>query len=919
MSISYGAITITDTTDLGQLSVYLTGSTVRQQIYDGNTSPVSYYPDWSAAGNALIITPHVYFNGQSQSLSSNKIEIAWSKEENGVTYPNGTVTTFPASPTTTECPESATDQSSGYKKLQRPTNLAINSTGATYTATITYYPIDGDRQTKLQGIASLDLTIANNGEKGAPGAPGTAAKTLQLIGSGSHFSYTWDGTSIGSSSITLTAEKSSTIGGVHWYCDNVLIEQNNSAYTGLSLNITTSNIGTYSPNFHTNKSAQFKIVETNSSGTEVSGGLVDYFSIYKLQDAQPGGSAYSAYLDNDQEVVNEYNGVIDFNNATTIFHLDKSGQNNLVANSGWTISVSDSGNITYTTGQSSFNGLPAGNYNEVTGVTAMTGNTAWIKFTAQNTNGNISDLIKIFTIQKNPNLISHSLRLDSVVSNRDVKTFAYEPAQISADAIVRTGGGTDSYRVANAITATVTYSDNSTAVTRNTANNVCTINLSDKVSGSNRYKIKGITVTLTYDGNIVDTQTIAITSNGIDGEDGDDGTSPWSFILSNQFDAISTDFSNKASENFTIRLPIAAAEGATIKSINLGGSTYPTISAPRFLSSIDPVYYLGDTVKASGVVDNVRYTIPANTNIGETGLITLTLTYDSGKVLTQTYTYKAQPEALKPIRVMLEASPTDTFENQEGTITVTPIVLSGTDQITTGLDYPTGGPWKVYVDGTWKTISAAAISGISVNSTTKVLTVSGSAVNGYLGFSYTVLVSKGGIVETHTEYINLKDIDDPLQVAVHSTVGEQIVNGQGIGVIYARVIRRGDQEDFDTVVPDNLLAVGTTIPANASGLTGKTGYCYVVLGSNNVPTGEVRYYWRESSSSSWSGPRGDSNNPYKYTYSWTFRNSVNEAYNVSDTNIPNALKYAMNNNQQFVYVDASVVNNKITAIVKVEL
>ena len=174
-------------------------------------------------------------------------------------------------------------------------------------------------------------------------------------------------------------------------------------------------------------------------------------------------------------------------------------------------------------------------------------------------------------------------------------------------------------------------------------------------------------------------------------------------------------------------------------------------------------------------------------------------------------------------------------------------------------------------------------------------------------------------IETFLSIFNLKDIDDPLQVAVHSTVGEQIVNGQGIGVIYARVIRRGDQEDFDTVVPDNLLAVGTTIPANASGLTGKTGYCYVVLGSNNVPTGEVRYYWRESSSSSWSGPRGDSNNPYKYTYSWTFRNSVNEAYNVSDTNIPNALKYAMNNNQQFVYVDASVVNNKITAIVKVEL
>ena len=146
MSISYGTITITDTTDLGQLSVYLTANTVRQQVYDDNGSSTVYYPNWDInnGGTALVITPHVYFNGKSESLSSNKIAVAWSKTEGGITYPYGTgqYKQFPCSSADAACPESVAGTSS--KELQRPTNLTKNGTGATYTATITYYPVDGD-------------------------------------------------------------------------------------------------------------------------------------------------------------------------------------------------------------------------------------------------------------------------------------------------------------------------------------------------------------------------------------------------------------------------------------------------------------------------------------------------------------------------------------------------------------------------------------------------------------------------------------------------------------------------------------------------------------------------------------------------------------------------------------------------------
>lgn len=918
MSTSYGMITITDTTDLGQLSVYLTGSTVRQQVYDAGNNPpttASYYPDWSASGAHLLITPHIYFNGESKLLSSNNIEVSWQKTEGGHTY------SLPVSPTTDECPETVNN-----KILERPTNLLINSNGATYTATVTYYPIDGDRNVSLQGVATLDLTISNNGVDGSPGAPGPEAKALQLVGSGTHFHYTWDNQVVGTTTINLTVEKSSTIAGVHWYCDNVKITSGGSDYTALSLSVTTSNIETYSPNFSSNKSAQFKIVETDSSGNEVTNGYEDYFTIYKLQDAQPGEKTYSAYLDNDQETVNEYNGIIDFTNAITTFHLDKGGANNLVANSGWTISISDSNNITYTVGKSAFNGLPVGNNNEITSVTGMTGNTAWIQFTAHNTDSNISDQIKRFTIVKNPSLISHSLRLNYVSANRDTTAAPngnYTPNQIEVDAIVRTGGGTDSYRTANVIEAVIYYKDETYSNTlHNTEGNPLVITLADKTASGNNpaTTIDHITTSLKYNNETVDSQGIVIGRDGEDGDPGAPGVSPWNFMLSNQFDGISTDFGNNNSANFVVKLPIAATEGATEKPIYYGGQTYPTIEAESpILTNITPKYYLGDTEKttAGSVVDNVRYVIPAGTNIGATGSITLTLRYAANQTLTQTYTYKAQPEPLKPIRVLLTANPSDTFENQEGTITITPTVLSGTTPVTFGWSNPT---WQAFYNGQW--VSATTITGITIND--NVLNVSGSAVEGYLGLRFSVSITKGGITENYTEYINLKDIDDPLQVTLHSTVGEQIVNSQGVGVIYARVIRRGDNEDYDNVVPDNLLGIGTTVPTGSRNdgiFAGKTGYCYIVLGNNSKPTGEVRYYWRTSTSSDWIGYRGSTTYPYKYTYTWTFRNNDNEPYVAGATENPAAINYNMNssNNTQFVYIDSSVIDNKITAVVKVEI
>ena len=992
MSISYGTITITDTTDLGQLSVYLTGSTVRQQIYDAGDNPpttATYYPDWSTQGNALIITPHVYFNGQSQPLNSNKIEVAWSKEEGGIMYPNQSVPIFPTSPTTEACPESVVDQASGYKKIQRPANLTINSTGASYTATITYYPIDGDRTVTLQAIATLDLTISNNGVDGADGSQGAPAKALQLVGTGNYFTYHYEGTLFGAPTITLTSQ-SQNISGIHWYCDNKAIKIINNKkvtddtlpgynsapyYTETSLTIAGNNttedswIQDLAPNFRANKSAQFKIVETDSNGNEVSApnGLIDYMSIYGLTEAAPGTDTYSASLSNDEETIVDYEGTPILDNANTELFISQGGVDDL---ENWHIAVTDSigdsqkfnyelTNSKDTTGSSTNLNKYGPDRVKVTVMNTNVLNAAKITFTAVHgtysgneftPDGEVSNIIKEFSLVKSSALVSHSLRLDSVNANKAADSNTYIPSVITVDAITRRGGSTQPYRDAGVIKAKVYYTDGTAkeGYEQNSNENPLTLTLSTLVGSKVISYIDtflGGTAGESYS-DAEDKQKITISVNGTNGTDGRPGDSPWNFILRNSFDAISTDFSNRTSQAFVINIPIQAVEGVTNRTIyKTGSTTYPTVygadltytTSQGTTGTISAKYYNGEVeVTTIGEVDNIRYEIPAGTNIGgsdsstiATGSIVLTLTYKANTSLSQTYTYKAQPEALKPIRVLLESNPSDTFENQEGTITVTPLVMSGTSPVASSI---WGSPtWKVYTTKNnvtdWYTISDAGISGVTVSN--NILSVDGTAVQGYLGFSFTVSITRGGITETYTEYINLKDIDDPLQVSLHSTVGEQIVNGQGIGVIYTRVIRRGDDEDYDTIVPDNMLAVGTTAPT-ASTASGKTGYCYVVLDNNNPakPTGEVRYYWRDSGSGNWSGPRGTTTNPYKYTYTWYFRDSNNGAYVYNDASTPTVLNYLLEtnssthkptHNQQFVYIDSSVINNKITAVAKVEI
>lgn len=955
MAISYGTITIVDKTDLGQLSVYLTGSTIRQQTCNINTNPDTYYPDWSST--ALVVTPHVYYDGHVINLTDTKLTVRWSKVENGIANSN------PVSDANE--PEGATGE--GNKCLQRNTNLDLNSTGVVYTATITYKPITNDEVTTITGIASMDFSISSYGQDGSNGNPG---KTLQLTSTGSYFTYHYDGQHFGTQTIVLTAQKNNEVAGVHWYCDGTPIKVINgkpstntsatgwaaaSYYTQDSLEIAGKEIdgytyiGSLSSDYTTNKSAQFKVIETDSTGVELTGGMEDYTSIYALYEAQPGTDTYSSYLSNDEETIIDLNGSPVLDNAITQLFISQGGVNDI---ENWHIAVTD--NIATTTDfeytlSNSKDESGSTNLNKYgpdkVQVTTMNVNAAMITFTAVhgsysgNTftpDGTVANIVKTFSLNKSAAVISHSLRLDAVNSVRQ-QNGQYNRSTIVVDAITRMGGGTEPYRTAGVIKAIPHFTDGTTGTTlTNSANSALSLDL-NTIGVS-----KAIDYIETILGDIASPDDKQLITISIDGQD---GVEAWQVDLTNPFDSISTTFDYVVTSNETYEIPFKVFQGITSKSVYYTGSTtYPRVTAtlPQG-SAIVLEYYNGNTkvTQTGQVVDRVKISMTQNvTNIGSEGIINLTFDIDNTHQVVKQYSYKAIPESVAPISVHLFARPSDTFTNQSGTLLAQTIIMEGVTDISNKASAINSLTWYYFDNGTWKLINNNETStdgeyyndGIRTgkltneeqdntftavangDKTAKFLKVAGSVIEGYGAFKLVASINSGGETLTYTEYINFKDVDDPLHVSLHSTLGEQLVNSQGIGVIYVRVLQGLDP--IDELPPDDQIGVGATAPSgtiNTGAFANKLGYCVYKSTDNYM----IDYYERSSVSGTWTkrtAPEGK--------YYWYFRDKNNSPISTSDTSISvnlRALHGGAITNQQFVYLAGSVVANKLIADVRVEV
>lgn len=147
MATATSQITIVDLSDTKQLSCYLSSNFGTTQFLSDQSGVISFSPDWS---ERLIVTPSVFVNGQSISLTSTDIKISWKKQ-----YLSGPFLEL-------DSDEIVSDGTLVVTANKMDSNNKI----LTYRCEIIY--TDSESGTKISSSSSITYSCVSDGEKGEP-------------------------------------------------------------------------------------------------------------------------------------------------------------------------------------------------------------------------------------------------------------------------------------------------------------------------------------------------------------------------------------------------------------------------------------------------------------------------------------------------------------------------------------------------------------------------------------------------------------------------------------------------------------------------------------------------------------------------------------------------------------------------------
>lgn len=865
---SYGSITIVDITDIGEFSVYPKANGSRTQIYNPDNN--SYTPNWdtSASGVAMVISPVAYYAGTNVTSSVN---YTW-KRRVGVTESNISSTNG----------ESVTN---GVLTISKNVLANIDAGLITYVL-YAQYTVDN---TPLNAIGEIDFSLVKQG---------STAKVAKITGE-NVFKYNTSGTLVPTGhTITLEA----TVNNVSISSWKYYAGENVSGVDaeGYKVYPNSSNTATLtvnpSDNVFINDTAKIKLVTTDSN-------TYDIFTITKIRDGAAGQAVISAVLTNEDQMIpfdkngNPISGAYD--DAVSTLTIYK-GNNNVTSE--WTINKTFTG----VTEDSSTTSIP----NQVK-IASITANTGKVVFTCtKNSYGSGENaftkefsLVKIQAGADGTSPTIYSIESDVLAVNK-TEGGTFTPGSATFNAYSQTGNGAKT-----AYSGRIQFYVNGSSSITDAYNTNTSTRSFDFSTHAGTSRVQAVLYEAGANTNRLDAQTVVVTSDGATGDEGPQGPqgiSAVSLIIGNEADVIACTSANHPIATFTINIPFEGYQGLAKKVTN--ATTVPNLSAATWGTSqaITPSITNATTTSAG----SITYTIPVTATVPESGQLTLgfTVKADGGDVLiNKIYTWTRSSAAINGENaVILQVIAPDgtIIENGSGTLYAQGILYDGAAEAT-GETYT----WYQYKSGNYVAIDNAATGSVtpgvrtghlsgntwtngangSTNTTSDMIKITPDAVDGYASFKVVCAYTAGGQSRSFTQYISVIDKSDPIQVSVHSTVGTQIVNGQGAGALYARVTRNGDEIDY---VPMDIKA-GSTLPANPS-----NGDYYVLLaGSGTSGTATLKEY----NGSSWQTVT------QTCTYTWSYRDKDN---NPVTTGIPAT-------SGQFVYIDKTLINKKITADVEV--
>lgn len=868
--ISYGSITIVDVTDIGQFSVYPRANASKTQIYNPDAN--SYMPNWdtSAGGTKVTISPVTYYAGRNITASAT---YTWQRRNGG-----GAASAL------------IDGEEVVGNNLEITKNVLASATGGLITYVCTaHYTVDG---TVLQAIGQIDFSLVRQG---------SAAKTAKITGD-NVFKINSSGNYINSQIILNANVSNVSIAGWEYYnttTNKYVTYPNSGTATSLTINNTDAPV-VAAAGQNGSEMVRIRLVTTDAN-------TYDIFTISILRDGADAQSSISAVLSNDDQMIpadkngNPVDGA--FADAKTVLTIYEGG---IDKTSTWDITKVSTG-VTDSAIED----------NKAT-ITAMPGATGNVTFTCSkegkmpNLDGSLSDqdyptFTKVFSLLKvkagadgvNPTI--YSLKASSVVvqekhtyveNSNTIATTTREPGTVTFTAWQKTGTEETPYN--GRIQFYLNGSDTMSGAMTTDGNE----RAYDFSANSGTTRLRAVLYAAGANTTQLDSQTVIVVSDGakgIQGEQGDPGISAVSLTTQNDADVIPCDTESHPFQNFVIDFPFEGYQGITKKATT---ATAPTLSKNVWGTATD----IAPSIKnaSASEVGYIKYTIPTTATVPEKGTITFSFAIATDKnesvTLSKIYSWvrsKAANDGANAV-ILTAVTPDGTiFENGEGTLTIQGILYDGPNEATdvTYKYFNYSSSAGQYIEITSTNSSSPAY--VTTENGHTVLKVNGSFVDGFGSFKIGVTYNSN----TYEEYVSLIDKTDPLQVSVHSTIGTQIKNAQGIGCLYVRVTRDGTE--IDPVPIDIVASIDNPTTAN-------NGDYFVKLtkptSSNKTGSAQLMQY---------NGSTWVAQTTRRCTYEWTYRNVNNVPLTANDT------KPATTG--QFVYIDGTLVQNKITADVKVTL
>ena len=794
-----------------------------------NPDQNTYTPNW--ANNNLVLTPIIYYGGTQLTAGDLGLTIAWTRQEGA------------SAPTALTTGETVTN---GILTVSA-NKFNTNSTNISYICTITYVEPESSQTLTAEGRLTFSLV-----------KQASAAKTCIITGD-SIFTYNGDQTIKGATSITLIGTLNNcSISQWQYQNSSGNWVQYPGSTTALTLTIS------HTDDTFVNDKCVIRLTTDDNN-------VYDLHTITKLRDGAAGTNTVAAVLSNENQMIPcDSEGVPQsYDGAYTNIIIYRGG---VAETNTWTIATEGT-NVTYEVsndGQSWSSSSTQGSFSYVR-ITSITADTGRVTFTATKTGENA--IVKIFSLVKvesgpaGTTPVIYSLECSTLATNSDISG-VFTPSTITLKSYSQTGTNTRTaysgrFKVLKGSTSTAIYTSTSNEATHTLSSTDIAAAVSEGFMTVVLYQAGGTSTEY-------DRQTIVITNDGATGAQGPQGNAgedATNVILGNYADVIPCTSANKTNGQFIITIPFSGYKGTS--------KVACTVATPPKIFNISAVVTQA-TASADGTI---VYTIPSGTSVSNsTGTISLTFTCNNKTVLGE-YRWTRSTAAVDGVNaVMLQlATPYgNVIYNNSGSVTITGYLTDGGTDATSSV---TTWQWSKYTGSGYDVISGE---------TSNTITILPADVDGYASYRCVATYDS----KTYTQYMSIIDKTDPIQITVFSSIGEQIINGQGTGALYVKVAR--NDEEVDPIKSERFL---TAAPATAT----EGDYYYHVTPSTKTVV------LKKYNGSSWiNAPSSDLPTG---TYNWTYRDR--------DGNIVTPTGLATTG--KVVYIDASLVSKKITAMVRVQI